>query len=386
MEKIRKIYLVCAYTLIVAFIVCFFCFPDFQANVFLGKGGDFMGDFFNPVFYSQTLNPYRYGIDNNACGDIVYAPIIYLFFFYFGKISPCGGVFYTIKTYPQFGLVLGTFFSALSTFCLFYLLSKVSDFRHKFWIMLSLIFSGLYLFTFERGNVITLCVIFFTIFLFKDKLRISDNIAAFSLALASVFKLTPVMFSLLYLYKKDYKNFFKFLLFFALLFFVPFLFIKGQFSNVFLLLQNLAETKISYTYINLIQTQLPLKYSIIFGFIAALTAGVSIVFNHKFKNRFETVTGLVLSLYFLFLNNALYVLLLLFPCFILFMNKTDYKKIDYLYLICFIVIFNPLQIVIHDLCINTALIKIFAFIFLSALTSQNLINICQNKKNIKNKS
>ena len=67
-------------------------------------------------------------------------------------------------------------------------------------------------------------------------------------------------------------------------------------------------------------------------------------------------------------------------------DKINYKKIDYIYLLCFVIIFNPLQIVVHDFCINIILVKLFALIFLLALILQNFINIYRNRKNINNNS
>ncbi len=388
MIKINTIYLICAYTLILAFLFCLFLFPDVQINVFLEQCNSFMADFFNHIYFVKDLNPY--GFENSEktlyIWDKIYSPLVYVFFYYFAKICPYTDIVQNLRSYPQIALALSTCFFSVCTFVLFYILDKASEFKNKFWVLLSLVMSGLYLFTVERGNLIILTVIFISLFFLKDKLKINETLAAFFLALAAAFKFTPILLSLLYLYKKDYKNFFKFLIFFVLLFFIPFLFIKGQFQNIFILIENLNETKITYTYFSLIDLVFNFKAGVIFVSSAILISCIALVFNCKVKCEFEKVTGLVLSLYFLFTNNYLYVLLMLFPCFIMFLNKKNHTKIDYIYLVCFLVIFNPLQIMINDCCINRTLIRVFAFIFLFVLTSNNLVNMYQNHNKVNIKS
>ena len=216
-------------------------------------------------------------------------------------------------------------------------------------------------------------MIFVSLFLFKDKLKLNDNTAILALAGATVLKIIPGLLSLTYLYKKQYKNFFKFLLCFAALFFAPFLFIKGGFQNLFIFLGNLNETKGTHTYFSLANFPFDIKIAMVFVVTALIVAVISLVLNYKVKDEFEQITSLVLSVYFLFTNNGTYVLLLLFPCFILFMNKKVFKKLDYLYLACFLVMFNPLQIMLGEIYLNKTLIKVFAFIFLLALTLNNIV-------------
>lgn len=373
MNKINTLYLVCAYTLIAAFLVFLFIFPETQTKVFLGQAKDYMGDFFNLIYYARDLNPYNFGDVIEYSGDRVYPPIAGMFFYYFSKICPYPDTVANLRTYPQIGLAISTCFFSVCTFVMFYIFEKVSDFKNKFWILLSLALSGLFMFSLERGNLIILTVIFVSLFLFKDKLKLNDNTAILALAGATVLKIVPGLLSLTYLYKKQYKNFFKFLLCFAALFFVPFLFIKGGFQNLFIFLGNLNETKGAYTYFSLANFPFDIKIAMVFVVTALIVAVISLVLNYKVKDEFEQITSLVLSVYFLFTNNGTYVLLLLFPCFILFMNKKVFKKLDYLYLACFLVMFNPLQIMLGEIYLNKTLIKVFAFIFLLALTLNNIV-------------
>ena len=393
MSKINKLYLVFAYSLILLFLIFLFVSPDTQTLVFFRQGKDFMADFFNHVYYVKDLNPYEFNIDiaSQNAGDKIYTPFTYLLFYYFSKIFSCNDITMNVNVYPKLGLAFVTCFFTICSFVLFYILQKAASFKNKFWILFSLIFSGIFLYSLERGNLILLSVICCSLFLLKDRLNIGENNALIALVCATALKITPGVFSLFYLYKKDYRNFFKFCILSLICFLIPFIFFKGQFNNIYLFFDNLkihaARYSLSYFFeLPFLSSVIEEKCNVLFAIMGFLSACTGFFIVPYVKENFEKISVFVLSFYFLFLNNALYVLLMLFPCFILFMNKINYKKIDYIYLLCFVIIFNPLQIVVHDFCINIILVKLFALIFLLALILQNFINIYRNRKNINNNS
>ena len=168
MSKINKLYLVFAYSLILLFLIFLFVSPDTQTLVFFRQGKDFMADFFNHVYYVKDLNPYEFNIDiaSQNAGDKIYTPFTYLLFYYFSKIFSCNDITMNVNVYPKLGLAFVTCFFTICSFVLFYILQKAASFKNKFWVLFSLIFSGIFLYSLERGNLILLSVICCSLFRF----------------------------------------------------------------------------------------------------------------------------------------------------------------------------------------------------------------------------
>ena len=92
------------------------------------------------------------------------------------------------------------------------------------YILVIIFFSSVTLFAMERGNFILLtaaCINYFLYTLNNERMR---WIGIICLALAAVFKVFPIIFSLYYLHKKKYRSFIYLAFTTAILVFLPFFF------------------------------------------------------------------------------------------------------------------------------------------------------------------
>lgn len=100
-------------------------------------------------------------------------------------------------------------------------------------VILTLIFSGPFLFSFERANVIIYSFLFSLFFYFyKDsKNKVLCEFSLISLAISINLKLYPVFFGLFLFYEKRWKDILKCLIYSLILFFLPMLFFPAGFGE-----------------------------------------------------------------------------------------------------------------------------------------------------------
>jgi len=129
---------------------------------------------------------------------------------------------YTWQFYISYSLFL-----AVCTASIYFLFKKITGVTRRSSLInfASFFFSGLFIFTFIRGNIIFLSLIFTLLFLaFKDsKNKLIREISLMSLAAAGVIKIYPLFFGVLLLKEKKFFQSFRVAVYFILLFFLPFL-------------------------------------------------------------------------------------------------------------------------------------------------------------------
>ena len=377
MNKLKNIYIAAMFILIAIFLLKLVIEPaGIQYDLFFARTNDYMADYYNNLIYVRDNNPYNslvFGAQEHC-----YPPLAYLIFIFCSKIT-LGSI------HPNMVVLVCHYFMFLISLLLFKILfdSQKSKSLKNQLIVISFLFSGIFLSSFERGNIVILVTAFIAYFIFNhnsdDKVR--RELALLSVAAAGALKITPVILTILLLYNKQYKEFFRVILYLIILFFAPFLFLHGGFENVSTLLHNMVANTQFYSSRGLpsfMIAKLFLPYSTVafyFTRFSTCLCGIALVTNFALKEKWKKIAQLLLILFSISSSSALYVMLYFFPFIIIFFDKDDYKKNDWIYLLLFIVILSPLQIADgFNHIITSDLIKYAELILLICLTKESVSN------------
>lgn len=231
----------------------------------------------------------------------------------------------------------------------------------KYIFILVTLFSAPFLFQFERANIIFVALLFsMTFIFFKDsKNHIIREFALVSLAVSSAIKIYPVLFGLLLIKDRRYKDFFKICIYGLALFILPFFFISGinQLHN---LINNFSYASRATTEWGLgyaVNTQNLVRIiaaffgdfshgSILLGRILSIIIFVLGIVGAIFiRSKWKTITLLTLLMILVPPISYEYTLVFMIIPLILFLDSKEKKnRFDYIYLICFVLIFIPLNI------------------------------------------
>jgi hypothetical protein len=322
---------------------------------------DFFGDFFNMLKVLHTYpNPYNTGISQIDVSYPPFALLLYLpfkVFFVFSFISPL---------FP-YGIAL-LFFVLIPLAVIYYLHMKMLK-NQKTIMAVSLSLTFPFVFLLQRANVLIYCYTFILIFLcyFENKERKKRELALVCLAAACAIKIYPLVFLMPLLIKGRYKDIMKTLIYFALLFFLPFLLFEDGFNNINYFIRNMGYftgndldySKIrcnNYSFVTLWQ-----------GFSLVFTKEINAVFVKNAVDIFSIAIIFCTVLFCLVLKKGWKVLFILayaaggipvisyiytqvfyLIAFISFLNKKDYKKPDWVYFVLFLfILMSPLRLIFN---------------------------------------
>lgn len=195
-------------------------------------------DFVEIMNFSLDDSPYVDGVGSS------YPPLAIAVLYPFALI--CKGAFakYNGETFEdineltskiachwEFWLALVLFF-CISIFSIAYIASRICrfNFKNSVKLTLAIAFSGPFVYAIMRGNTIYFALIFVLLFLllYKSENPVLREIALLSLAFAGCLKLYPLFFGVFLLKDKKIFASVRVAVYFALMFFIPFLFISGN--------------------------------------------------------------------------------------------------------------------------------------------------------------
>jgi hypothetical protein len=360
-----------------------------QRQIFyLGTAG-FYGDFYFVMYSHVDRDPY---FSENALTGC-YLPLTYMILNIFSKLDNYGEMTYSQVMNSKMAIMSGFFFIGFSIFLLFMSLNKIArKYNVSSIISISLILSYPFLFSTERGNFVVLsaALVGFFICYYDSKKKSERVLAAICLALATVFKITPVFFGFLYFEKKQYKEIFLSAIIAILLAFLPFLYFKGGFANILHLiniLRSAQKWRPDFDWYGIVQAgpHLSLRlivYIITFLFelpretitllynvcttVTYFMFFVSIIFSLLTRNKYLKIFLLSMAVIFFPGSNGLYVGLYLFPMIIIFFSGLGKrsKLFNIFALIIFLVFLNPYQIaIVYGLNITSLFITIALTVF-----------------------
>lgn len=342
-----------------------------QEQVLFNGGNDFFADFFNVQRYISENNPYFNEI--NGQSEKPYLPICYIIMKPFNSL--CDFANMTLQECWEspravFSAIIFMVLSLFFFFDSFFRLNKNEEW--KFYNSLLFLFSSVFLFTIERGNLIILtvaCINYYLAF-YESKNVWRQKFALFCLCLGAVMKVYPVVFGLLLLKDKRYKDIVICICCGVALTFIPFLFFEHGLNNIPRLLDNIRVNSIVYG--NSILYQIGIRpLSIAFAERVGMIDQVNLYFVTSMrvltwilsiatlflafvvKQKWMQVALLTMFVILFPTNSFFYSGMYLMPFIMLFINKgTIPSKSDYIIILLLCLIFNPIQIVVNKTSVS----------------------------------
>ncbi|MBQ8983555.1 MAG: DUF2029 domain-containing protein [Lachnospiraceae bacterium] len=332
-----------------------------------------MADLFNVMFYSKDRDPYNNPI--NGMAEKAYFPLSYVICYGLSVLSSLNwyiekneGITYTgsVQSLQSMPIVIGVFFISVLLVILavqFFEMVEADKWK-KYLIMLIVMGSGTMMFTYERGNLILLALIGVLLFLmsYDSDVKWFRELGYLGLAIAGALKGYPAILGILLIYRHEWKEVIRLLIYGVVLAFGPFLLLKGGFSNIPIWLDNLRANSDLYMF---------LRYPRVgyYYFIAntdgttnedkmalvriwkpiIMGIGIYSVVSSLFQNRKWLQICTLLTFIIIYpANSGLYCLIYLLPVIILYLNDNKKRWTDMLYLPIFMLVLTPLQIIIRE--------------------------------------
>ncbi len=340
---------------------------DIENNSFLTQAlmnyKDIFQDFFNVnKFVANGSNPYT-SIYNSS-----YPPLILLvakFFALFGDYSnqsfDVRNSFLGLFVYFVFVIInIISIYFAIT----YYLNKKNINKNIKYFFLIACILSLPFCYLIIRGNYLLLALNFLLWFfvLYDSEKKSLRELSLVFLAISAGIKIYPALFALILFKEKRYLDFFKTVIYTILLFFIPFLFFSGGFSNIKVFFTNLIDFQgirevsdhnysiatflycVNYIlsgFKNAIISDWMCTVGRILSYIVFIIGMLCALFSNKRWKCF-TLISLVVLLFPApsFIYSAV-VLIVPISCFLF---EESHSKRDWFYLICFIILFSSLQL------------------------------------------
>ena len=227
------------------------------------------------------------------------------------------------------------------------------------------LFSSTFIFTLERANSIFFAaalVNYFLVYYDSSSAKLK-YFALMCLCLAATWKGYPVLFGLLLLREKRYKDILFCIIFTSIIAFVPFMFMERGFENLQKMVENTGYNNASYIYsykhmfglhkLVYIACQylqlMPSEIEQVIGctrFAETSLALLTFVLMLVEKRVYRQCLLIVCSILLLPINSGFYCSLYLFPVIVIFFSQRECSRMDYFMMLQFCLIINPLQVMV----------------------------------------
>lgn len=313
-----------------------------QIRLYFAAMDNYMADFFNLLRYIADRNPI-YIVEG---GDVerAYLPICYLILYPFSKVLNYGSMGLVECWSNHVAMFSSVIFTLISVA---FIMWSLFQFCERIGISklycAPLVISTPFLYTIERGNLIILAAASAIWFLanYDSEIKWKRYLSCFMLALAAALKVYPVIFGILYLRKRMWKEIVISAAIAIILAFAPFFFFEGGISRLGQLLINVKVSTSVYSYpgrfverygLNYIffqclfntygEAYMPIAFQVaaivrnIEFYIAIITVVIAIFVP---KDDYSVML-LILGLLYLPANSGLYCGLYLFPAVLMFIR------------------------------------------------------------------
>jgi hypothetical protein len=328
--------------------------PDgLQRELFFLKGNNFLADFFNPVAHTVTRNPYT------ADAHRICPPLYYLIMYPLSFLADYRSALPELYRTPV-AMISAAVFMLLSEAFLFAMLWKLLKGKYKFVICVLLLFSGINLFSVERGTLVVFtagCIAGFLHY-YDSPERKKQIFSLILLSLAASLKIYPALFGVFLLKKRDWKAILFCIFLTSALGFLPLLFFEQGLGSIPQLFRNLEEYRRMH-FFSTPDILMSILLGDIWGFakpgsivvvirkIIDATAIIALVcaVSGRDKHRLLLATAAVICL--CPVGAMPYTQLYIFPAFIIFMyniRKGESDLADLINAICYILLLMPLQL------------------------------------------
>ena len=327
-----------------------------QYDFFFIRNRDLFADFINLCGYSSERDVYNNLV--NGTLEKIYPPLSYVITYVFSRIDVLTPNVPYRDSYTQQKFLIMLILAIVSSMILIHSVI-VYELKEKtalrFLVSLAVTFSGIMVFTIERGNFLILTVLCCMIFAFwyDSDSKVKREISLIALALAAAFKLSPAVLGILLIYDKKYKEAVRAAIYGSLLIFLPFLFFKGGFANIRLMFINQHDFFEAYAHADGYSFSALVRYMVGFvnqevaqsamlhditRIIMYLIVVLLLASSWKFTRKWEKVLSVSTILMIYPQVSQKYSLLYFIPALVLFLNDDKKRKEDWFCLMAFVLI------------------------------------------------
>lgn len=374
-----------------------------QEYVFFNGGNDLFADYFNVHRFIAEQDPYFNEMVSN------YLPLSYLLLMPLNQVCDYAHMTQDDCYTCNVAVISAVVFLIISLFFFFDSLNRLSN--KQGWRIFNtflLLFSSIFLYSIERGNMVFLAAAGVNYFLvyYDAKTAWTRRFGLSCLCIAAVLKIFPVLFGILLLRDKRYRDIAFCIITGLILTFLPFLYFEHGFGNIPRLIDELRahmaiaalpDTVYKFgihsltqmiifaiNYLNPGQIVAPTiaMWTIGTKVLTAILACVSLVLAFLEKQRWMQI-GLIAMVIMLFPTDSyFYSGLYLIPMIVLFLNKRELNKMDYVVAVLLCLIMNPVQLVYGPVSLSAVIINIFSIILWILLIVYSSINTFGKTKHI----
>lgn len=330
-----------------------------QFKVFFESTNDLFADMTNVVGWTSQRDVY-----NNAMytpvGDKPYPALNYLIVYFFSRtidMKPYleNEFFLNIYWNPRFMIIYLLF--VIFTLVAFYQVvqqAKTGSGKVRAFMAMVVLFSSPMIYTVERGNFVLhsmICVFIFLLY-YDSPDKWKRELALICLAIATALKVTPALLGILLLYDKKWKEVLHIIIYGLIFGLLPFLFFKGGFSNILTMLRNMKLNLQMYAAsegCTLYATYLywdGKENVAVQEILKAVTYASCVLFLISIpflKIRWQKWLAVLLVLLIAPSRSGQYCIIYLIPAMIVFFYEKEHNLSEWIVLILFILILNPIQ-------------------------------------------
>lgn len=326
-------------------------------------------DFFNPLNISLLKNPYS---SSNIGEYSLYSPLYILLFRFLSYFAKSDVYEYDKSYYTHFSetTLIYVFFAAITTAAISIIIYNIKkgNTMTKVWFLFLCLFSAPMIYNYERGNIIILALIFLFLFIlnYDSEKAYVRHLSLVSLALAVAIKPYSIIFIVLLLREKRFKDTILEVIYSVLLYIIPAFFVGGlsvigkMISKIPDVINQIQDGGAAYRTdifagLDILSMSLGYKVlpndSIIKYIIWAVLVIVLIVCGFISKSKWKRVLALTLIVIagpFAELETSL--ILLFIPLILCLDSEEERKAMDMVHIFLFILVMAPLAIM--DCIIN----------------------------------
>lgn len=289
---------------------------------------------------------------------------------------------------------------------------KGLSFKTRLCVAIALICAAPNLYLYGRGNYMVLIVACISVFVawYNSEKRWQRELSLIILAIAAGIKLYPALLAAILLKERRFADFFKTVVYTIAAFFLPFLVFEGGFANISVFLANLTSFQGSgqvsdsnysvptFLYY-LVQFANGIKGGAVPQWVITVGAKLSTIMllGALFLSLFAKSTWKALAIVTIALivypaPSYVYTATMLLPVIVLFLISENKTKIDYIYMVLFLMLLIPVQlgyflapgvfgtgISFNNFMQLMAMIAIYCLISYDCIA--NLVHICKDKLN-----
>lgn len=346
----KKVFSIVIIFSFIAWLIGIIINPEsWQREVFFSDMEDFLADASYTTGIAHKLNPY---LDNTiGLHNAAYPPLAYALFYLLSRAA--GSVPENYLDYYHNPMWLFLFITVIAvSFILIYTLAikrfgGTAD-TDNILAGIALCVSYPIIHTIERGNIIILVLVALMVYLFyyDSKSKVKKELALICLAFAAGIKMTPAIFGILLIYKKDWKASIRTVIYGILAFIIPFFFFEGGIENLAHFINNV-RLHSKYAYMDngttlqdifmfwycravilftgksvTISTAMHLFFTVVKVVLSALF----IVSGFLTKDSFKRILNITLTLLILPSVSQNYCIIYLLPCVIIFLSENKLGK------------------------------------------------------------